>query len=342
MVSSLPLFAELESPSHLEAFEGWVNDRRALGSLREPASVQVYRDMWGAFTAWCLGQNPRVTLKSLNALDLQAFQAARFGIKSSDLSLSPRHALRLMRLIDRVLKYQAEVLDEPPNMAVAHWLIDNPTVRYAETAATDPLPEYLSVAEAKSLITFVSAARPRPGLSQAQRDSQSSMKWQDVRNRTAVALQLGAGLTPGDVRSMLLTSPTVRGGRVRDRPWKVALEGNGNSPARETPVAPWAGELLQHWLQVRVDMRIGGEFLFPSTRAGKPWSKDSQYRSARSVLEEAGIEAADGGSFRLRHTFAIRQLRRGTAPVQVAHWLGVEPDVMERYERLVAGPAEVV
>lgn len=339
---TLPLFAELESPSHLDAFEAWVNDRRALGSLREPSSVQVYRDMWGAFTAWCVGQSPRVTLKSLNALDLQAFQAARYGIKSSDLSLSPRHALRLMRLIDRVLRFQADALDEPPNMAVAQWLIDNPTVRYADTASTDPLPEYLSVTEAKALITFVSAARPRPGISEVQRTSQAPMRWQDVRNRSAVAMQLGAGLTPGDVRSMLLSSPTSQGGRVRDRPWKVALPGNGNSPARETPVAPWAGELLQHWLRVRAEMRIAGEYLFPSTRAGKPWSKDSQYRSARSVLEEAGIEAADGGSYRLRHTFAIRQLRRGTAPVQVAHWLGVEPEVMERYERLVAGPTEVV
>lgn len=342
MNTTLPLFAELQSPSHLAAFEGWVNDRRELGSLREPSSVQVYRDMWGAFTAWCVAQNPRVTLTSLNALDLQAFQAARFGIRSSDLSLTPRHALRLMRLIDRVLRHHAEVTGEPPNPAVSQWLIDNPLVRYADATSTDPLPEFLSVAEARTLIAFVSEARPRPGISRTQRDSQAAMRWQDVRNRASVALQLGAGLTPGDVRSMLLSSPTVRGGRVRDRPWKLALPGNGNSPARETPVAPWAGELLQHWLQVRAEMGIAGEHLFPSTRSGKPWSKDSQYRSARSVLEEAGIEAADGGSFRLRHTFAIRQLRKGTSPVQVAHWLGVEPEVMERYERLVAGPADVV
>ncbi|RYG56883.1 MAG: integrase, partial [Alphaproteobacteria bacterium] len=49
-MSTLPLFVELELPGHVEAFEAWVNDRRVLGSLREPSSVQVYRDMWGAFT----------------------------------------------------------------------------------------------------------------------------------------------------------------------------------------------------------------------------------------------------------------------------------------------------
>ncbi|MGI4777366.1 MAG: tyrosine-type recombinase/integrase [Janthinobacterium lividum] len=339
---NLSLFPELQSPSHIAAFESWLIDRRTSGFLREPGSVQVYRDMWGAFTAWCLSQSPVVTLTSINALDVNAFQAARFGMKSSDLSLTPRHALRLMRLIDRVLKHRAHITGEAANLAVGQWLTDHPSVRYAEAASADPLPEFLSVAEAKALITFVSAARPRPGISRTQRDSQAAMRWQDVRNRASVALQLGAGLAPGDVRAMSLASPTSHGGRVPNRPWKVALPGNGNSPARETPIAPWAAELLQHWLQVRAESGIVGEHMFPSTRTGKPWSKDSQYRAARAVMEEAGIETADGGSFRLRHTFAIRQLRRGTAPEQVARWLGVEPEVMERYERLVPNPTDVV
>ena len=141
---------------------------------------------------------------------------------------------------------------------------------------------------------------------------------------------------------MVLASPVVHGGRVRDRPWKLSVPGDGNSAARETPVAPWAGELLYHWLQVRAEAGILGDWLFPATRSGKPWSKEAQYKAARSVLEDAGIDSADGGSFRLRHTFALRQLRRGTEPAQVARWLGVKPEVMARYDRVVAGPADVV
>ena len=38
----------------------------------------------------------------------------------------------------------------------------------------------------------------------------------------------------------------------------------------------------------------------------------------------------------------LRQLRRGTEPDQVAAWLGVEPEVMARYTRLVTAPADVV
>ena len=126
------LFDEAPSEGHRLAFERWLDAQRATGSLRQPASVQVYRDMWGAFTAWCLGQSPAITLASLDLRDLQAFQAARFGRKSSDLSLSPRHALRLIRLIDRVLRHHAAQVDEHPNTAASDWLAAHPKVRYAE------------------------------------------------------------------------------------------------------------------------------------------------------------------------------------------------------------------
>jgi site-specific recombinase XerD len=263
-------------------------------------------------------------------------------MKSSDLSLSPRHALRLMRLIDRVLRHHAAATDTRVNTVAADWIAANPEIRYAEAAASDPLPEFLSVSETKQLVTFLSHARPRPHLSAERRAAQAAFSWQEIRNRAAVALQLGAGLTPGDVRVVALDGPTSQGGRVRERPWKLTVPGNGNSPARETPIAPWAGELLQHWLQVRDEARIVGPYLFPSTRSGKIWSKESHYKAAKQVLDEAGLDAADGGSFRLRHTFALRQLRRGADSEQVARWLGVEPEAMAKYRRVVAAPEDVI
>jgi integrase len=342
MPPSLSLFEEVPAESHRIAFEHWLEDQRAMGSLRQAASIQVYRDMWGSFTAWCLGQSPAVLLTSLDAHDLQAFQAARFGMKSADLSLTPRHTLRLLRLIDRVLRHRAARRGDPVNTSASDWIDAHPEIRYAEAARADPLPEFLSVMEAKRLITFLSDARPRPSLSGPRRDSHLAFSWQELRNRVAVALQLGGGLAPGDVRVLAVDAPTSRGGRVRERPWKVAVPGNGNSPARETPIAPWAGELLQHWLQVRAEAQILGSFLFPSTRSGKPWSKEAQYKAAKQVLEEAGLDSSDGGSFRLRHTFALRQLRRGTPEPQVAQWLGVEPEAMGKYRRVVAGPEDVI
>lgn len=55
--------------------------------------------------------------------------------------------------------------------AVVDWLLDHPKVRYAKAASTDPLPEFLSVSEAKHLITFLSDTRPRPWLSHTRRNS---------------------------------------------------------------------------------------------------------------------------------------------------------------------------
>jgi integrase len=341
-MNTLSLFAAPTDETHRLAFDRWLADQRASGSLRQSGSMAVYRDMWGSFAAWCHGQLPVVDLDTLDTRDLEAFQAARYGMKSADQSLSPRHALRLLRLIDRVIRHHAAECGMPPNTAATDWLAAHPEIRYAESAQSDPLPEFLSVSEARRLITFLSEARPRPGLSGDRRDAHRAFTWQQLRNRTAVALQLGGGLGPGDVRALNVLAPVSAGGRVRDRPWKVVVPGNGNLPARETPIAPWAGELLQHWLQVRAQARIPGEHLFPSTLSGKPWSKEAHYKSAKAVLEDAGLEAVEGGSFKLRHTFALRQLRRGTPVDEVARWLGVDPEAMAKYSRVIVGPADVV
>ena len=341
-MTSLPLFQLHTGEAHRLAFDRWLADQQAAGSLRQNASIAVYRDMWGSFVAWCLGQVPIVDLETLATSDLEAFQAARYGMKAADQSLSPRHALRLMRLIDRVIRHHAADIGVAPNTAVFDWLRAHPEIRYAESAVADPLPEFLSVGEARRLITFLSEARPRPGLSASRRHAHRAFSWQQLRNRTALALQLGAGLAPGDVRALDVYAPISTGGRIRDRPWKVAVPGNGNLPARETPIAPWAGELLEHWLQVRTEAHIPGDHLFPSTATGKPWSKEAHYKAAKAVLEEAGLEAGEGGSFKLRHTFALRQLRRGTSVDEVARWLGVDPEAMAKYSRVLIGPADVV
>lgn len=343
MVPSLSLFQEvLGQPGLSDAFERWLADQRAAGALRQPGSIEVYREMWRGFMGWCLAQSPPATLESLDVQDLQVFQSARFGMKSPDLSLTPRHALRLLRLIDRVLRHRAAQSDDPPNTAASDWLAENPHVRYSEAASGDPLPEFLSVAEAKHLIAFLSNARPRPGITGARRDAHAAFTWQELRNRVAVALHLGGGLTPAEVRALTLSSPISRGGRTRDRPWKISIPASGSAPARETPIAPWAGELLQHWLQVRSERKIPGDMLFPSTATGKPWSKQSHYSATRQLLADAGLDGNEGGTFKLRHTFAMRQLRRGTAPEEVARWLGVEVAVMDRYKHVVISPMDVV
>jgi len=323
------------------AFEAWAADQQGAGVLRKAGAHEVYRAMWESFATWCIGQSPAVRLDVIDPRDLHAFQAARYGRKASDQSLSPRYALRLMRLIERVLSHHASRTGRRPNRAPADWVRANPQVRYAESQQADPPPEVLTPQEAGQLLTHLSAARPRPGQDPT---ALASLPWQDVRNRASVALQLGAGLAPSDVRALTLASPVMNGVGPKARTWKLRVPANGTIRARETPVAPWAAELLHHWLEVRAASRIAGEFLFPSTRTGKPWLADSQYQCARKVLEAAGVagRGGAGGSFRLRHTFALRQLRRGTRPEMVARWMGVEPGEMKRYDRVLPDPEVVV
>lgn len=332
-------------------FDAWLEARLASGQIRSTSTSVLYREMWGSFTHWCEAHSPPLRLACICSADLQRFQTSRSGAKNDE--ISARHALRLLRLIDQVLKHFAFVVDHnslahtatstasatsTTAATAAQQAIDaQPEVRYADSSSQDRLPLALDDAAAKQLIVFLSAAWPRPGAGAVD------MSWQDLRNRVAAALQLGAGLGPIEVRTLTLRSIVMSAGRAKDRPLKLLVPATGESAAHETPMAPWAAELLQHWLSVRSGKAIFGNWLFPSTLSGKPWGKVAQYNAARQVMQDAGLDLPGGGSFVLRHTFAIRQLRRGTDPDQVAQWMGVsEPKVMSRYLKLLESSAEVV
>ena len=108
-------------------------------------------------------------------------------------------------------------------------------------------------------------------------------------------------------------------------------------------MSAWAARLLQSWLSVRSDLQIPGTMLFPATRGGRPWGKVAQYNAAKAVLAAAGLPDAEGGSFKLRHTFALRQLRRGTAAEQVAQWMGLADAVaLSRHRRIIIAPPDEV
>ena len=69
----------------------------------------------------------------------------------------------------------------------------------------------------------------------------------------------------------------------------------------------------------------------------------AQYTAAKAVLAAAGVPEAEGGSFKLRHTFALRQLRRGTSADLVAQWMGLaDANALARYRRVLLAPATEV
>lgn len=346
---SYPLFDGSISASPEEklkqAFEEWVAWRarsRSRARMFKPLSTEsaeVYREMWNAFAPYCAERG--LELHELSEADLQNFLRTRAMssctgdhlASSQPANLTPRYARRFLSLIDWVSSYHAREEVAPANHA-AKRLLDRPEYKYANAAAKDPLPEYLSNVEANRLIAYVTQFADR---------SSEAHNWKEVRDQTAVAMMLGGGLTPGDVRTLRLSGVLFADGPMSGVPWKLSLPGNGNFPARETPLADWAGRQLTFWLAARSEQNIAGDFVFPSTLTGKQWSDTRCFLSCRDVLTAASVSNDAGGMFKLRHTFALRQLAHGHSETEVAQWLGLlDINGMLRYRRILTSPVDLV
>lgn len=302
-------------------------------------SLNVYREMWHAWAKFLAERN--LTLPEVTITDLETFltirgsgpNAAHPRQTTRGQDLSARYANRYLVLIDKVTQFQARADGEECNRAAA-LMRERPEYRFAEAADKDPPPEYLDEMQARVLIAYLTRA-PQP-------ESKEKMTWKTVRDRTAVAMMLGAGLSPGDVRGLKLEGVVAEGGRKAGVPWKLSVEGNGNSPARETPLADWAGRQLAFWLRIRAQQSIPGNYVFPSTMSGTQWSHTRCFEASREVLEAAKLGNDAGGLFKLRHTFALRQLRKGKVEEDVARWLGfVDAGSMTRYRRIVLSYQDV-
>lgn len=329
------LFDEAELPSpktYHDAFASWVSTRERFGAIRELSSVAVYRSMWSALTNWCVSRG--LHLDDLQPSHFEAFLHSRGG--NDD--LTARHAWRLLMLADAVHTHRANANGLPCNASAHDLLMSTPEWRYANAKEKTPLPDYLPATEARHLVQWL--LDPAHASDAAGTPAHT---WQALRNRAAVALQLGAGLTPGDIRAARVDGVVCEGARAVGLPWKIRVPAHGAISAREAPVAPWAGRLLRTWLDTRRALQVGGSVLFPAARDGRPWGKVAQYAAAKAVLEAAGVPDSEGGSFKLRHTFALRQLRRGAAPETVAQWLGLsDVAALTRYRRVLIAQAEVI
>ncbi len=317
------------------AFEAWLREARNARGIGRDTSISVYHAMWTSLSKWAVGQTPPRALLSLTPADLELFLGKPARHAGGGDELSPRYVWRLLQLVDRVLHHEARRRGQAPNLAAQQLLQSREEWQHANAAENNPLPEHLSASQARDLVRYLSAVVPRAG-----RLASPEPTWQDLRNRCVVAVMLGSGVTPGEVRSLTLASVGVNGGARQGLPWKLVIGSHTATPEHETPLAAWAAHVLVHWLSTRSALGIAGPQLFPSTRTGKPLGKVAQYEGVRQVLQACGLEPAQvsGGSFRLRHTFALRQLRRGRDPAEVARWLGVDVAEMDRYQRVVFAP----
>ena len=314
-----------------QAFDAWLAHQRLTGKLRHAASELVYGAMWHALVAWCVAQQPPLRLADLHGQTLLAYLASRTGLLDAGRLLSPRYQQRLVSLVQRVQAHQA-------------WLRQQAQARSAQAllapAASQRRQPALLPSTAPNDADSPHHLLPghwQPLQALLLRDEDGTARWQQLRDRCAVALQLGAGLGPGDVRALQLTDVVSQPDGTTAPRLLLRVPANGSAPAHNAPLAPWAVSLLLRWLTQRQLQAVGGTWLLPSTRSGKPWGKVAQYESVRRVLAAAGLDPDGGGSFRLRHSFALRQLQHGIPDDLLSHWLGIaDPAVVLRYQRVLA------
>jgi len=337
------------------AFAGWLERQDADRTVRRATSRGIYTNIWGAFSAWCVSQ--QLELQQLRPSDLQRYIEHRAGLlkprrssRTADASFSPRYAWRLLTLIDHVLQHHAGSHQLTPNTCAQQLLSTKEEWRFANTPPFDSLPVYLEFDQAEALICWLKTHMPAcpnsantPGTATETTPAPVRQTWVQARNRTSVALQLGSGLTPGEVRNLQLDDvlPCPTSGT----PLKLHLCAQGSSPAHEVPLAPWTVPLLQNWLDLRQACRLTAAFLFPGARGTNAWSKVSQFESVQATLIEAGIpeHALRGGSFMLRHTFALRQVQAGIDIQRLASWLGiVDLKRLRPYGQISYGPQRPV
>ena len=239
--------------------------------------------------------------------------------------LNGRYAYRLLSLIDKLAAFDAARRPGTVASTAARELIDRDykTVNFRDQ---DPLPRFLDKAERTRLVAMLALPLGSSGAG-------APRTWLDLRDNAAVAVQLGAGVTPGEARALQLKDIASGDSTA---PWRLEVAGSGNAPPRHALLAPWAGRVLADWLAERARLARPGRWVF-CTEKGAPWAKNSCDKAADAVFTRANVNP-DKGHFRLRHTYALIELRDHRRPYEeVARALGVKDTLAWRlrYERVI-------
>jgi len=350
-------------------FESYVAHRasihhgpREMRALR-PESIEVYRDMWRSFAVYC--QEAQLEIGAVAPEDLNEFltYGAPSKIENGVLRVrAPRPATlryqaRMLSLIHKVSAFYAQSSGNPLNEA-AKSLLSQPPFRDAHKDEFDPQAKLLSSEDIYTIRQRISATAREANRAHS---AGPRIDWQDLRACAALSLHLGCGLTSKEVRNLRLCHVHTEGRPNTlspGLPWKVHVVASGPSPAHDVPLPAWSMRALGAWMTVRArldpSLNFGRpnytanaqetDFVFPGKASGTQWSRDGHYRSCLQYLAEIGISCEKGGLYRLRHTFAVRQLqikKRSIAEIQ--SWLGLRtPQEVERYRSIVLKELAVI
>lgn len=341
-----------------KAFEAWILS--TANQVKRETSREIYRVIWSSFAR----DLPTGVLVSEITSEMVAGYlvtgasklAAEEGGESSGTekvrteALSIRYQARVASLIEKIMDHHAKVngTEIEGDSAVRTLMRRTPALANALKRETreEPALDLLSDQEHTALKSRLIED------GKADVSGAAAFKWSAARDRTSMALQLGAGLSPSDVRELTMGEGTSKG---LDPNWNsgsrfLFVPKNGKLLKRYTLVEPWAGELMDQWIHKLRDRESLSRvaFVFPgetvqkegSSKQPGQWSKPGQHKQTSKFMASMKIE---GSSFKLRHSWAMEKLREGASGREVARWLGVQDDgeVMKRYREALLGNTPV-
>jgi site-specific recombinase XerD len=338
-----------------EAFEAWVTSE--IDHIKRDTSREVYRAIWTSFVRDLPTHVAVQEITSEMVAGYLVAGASKLAVadepQSTSMSntrkdaLSIRYQARVASLIEKIMNHHARATKSKiaGESAVQSLLRKTPALANALKRETreEPTLDVLSHEEHAALkVRLIEDGK-------ADMAGNSTLKWSEVRDRTSMALQLGAGLSPSDVRELTMGERTSAGLNAN---WNsgsrfLLVPKNGKLFRRYTLVDPWAGILLDQWFHTLRDRDRASlsriTFVFPgetvqkegSSKQPGQWSKPGQHKQVTKFMEAMKIS---GSSFKLRHSWAMEKLREGESEREVARWLGVQDggEVIERYKEALA------
>ena len=341
------------------AFEAWLASE--ISHIKRESSREVYRAIWSSFI--------RTLPTDISVMEITSEMIAGYLVAGASKlateengefasvskiragALSIRYQARVASLIEKIMDHHAKVTKTviAGESAVRTLMRKTPALATALKRETreEPALDVLSDEEHAALkIRLIEDG-------ETDMACNGVFKWSAARDRTSMALQLGAGLSPSDVRELTMSESTSKG---MDANWKsgsrfLFVPKNGKLLKRHTLVDPWASVLLDQWIHTLRDResldRI--EFVFPgetvqqvgSSKQPGQWSKPGQHKQTSKFMAAMKIS---GSSFKLRHSWAMEKLRDGASEREVARWLGVQDDgeVMKRYREALASRTAIL
>jgi integrase len=335
------------------AFDAWMQSEAS--NIKRDTSREIYRAIWGAFerdlplgtsvldiTAEMVASYLVAGASKLHAGERMAGADAAHE-KSGGLSI--RYQARVASLIEKIMDHHARATGVVIEGDTAVKQLMRRTPALANALKRDHREEPPLDCLTDEEHTRLKNRLIEDGLADAS--GVVPFKWSAARDRTSMALQLGAGLSPSDVRELTMGEGTARG---LDPVWQTGsrflyVPKNGKLFKRHTLVDAWAATLLDQWINSlrdrgsldRVAFVFPGETLQREGSLKQPgqWSKPGQHKQTSKFMAAMHI---GGSSFKLRHSWAMRKLREGSGENEVARWLGVMGDgeVMKRYREALA------